>query len=144
MKSLLKAKVDDIMPTDNKEKGSLQDNREGPPPAKKCKLFRFMAQSTSSELPSLRSPLCISPSASSQVESYLSLPTTGDGSDPILFWQKNKSTFPQLTILALRYLCIQASSPPFERMFSVAGKVFRPEKYRMTDARFEEFNVYQV
>lgn len=131
MKSLLKSKVDEIMPTATEEKDSLQENKEAP--TKKCKLFRFMTPSASTS-----SSLCTLTSTSSQIESYLNQPTTEDDSDPLLFWQQNQSTLPQLTILALRYLCIPASSAPVERLFSIAGKVFRPERCRMTDVRFEE------
>ncbi|XP_063876928.1 uncharacterized protein LOC135109479 [Scylla paramamosain] len=105
MKSLLKSKVDEIMPTTTEEKGSLQENMEAP--SKKCKLFRSMTPSAL-----MSSPLCTLTSTLSQVDSYL---------------KQNHSTLPQLTILALRYLCIPASSAPVERLFSIAGKVFHPE-----------------
>ncbi|XP_076065166.1 zinc finger BED domain-containing protein 4-like [Oratosquilla oratoria] len=131
MKSLLKTKVDEIISTGNKEKDSLQENKEAP--RKKCKLFRFMTPSSSTS-----SSLCTLTSTLSQMESYLSQPITEDDSDPLLFWEQNQSTLPQLTILALQYLCIPASSAPVERLFSIAGKVFRPERCRITDARFEE------
>ena len=126
MKSLLKTKVDEIIPTATKEKGSLQENQEAP--TKKCKLFRVMTP-----LASTSSSLCTLTSTLSQVESYLSQPTTEDDSDPLLLWDQNQSTLPQLTILALQYLCIPASSAPVERLFSIAGKVFRPERTMQND-----------
>ncbi|XP_063846812.1 uncharacterized protein LOC135092289 [Scylla paramamosain] len=129
--SLLKSKVHDIMSTATEEKGSLQENKEAP--TKKCRLFRFMTPSASTS-----SSLCTLTSTLSQVQSYLSQPTTEDDSDPLLFWEQNQSPLPQLAILALRYLCIPPSSAPVETLFSLAGKVFRPERCTMTDVRFEE------
>uniref|UniRef100_A0A0P4VUB7 HAT C-terminal dimerisation domain-containing protein n=1 Tax=Scylla olivacea TaxID=85551 RepID=A0A0P4VUB7_SCYOL len=120
MKFLLKSKVDEIMPTTTEEKGSLQENKETP--TKKCKLFRFMTPSASTS-----SSLCTLTSTLSQVESYLSQPRTEDDSDPLLFWEQNQSTLPQLTILALQYLCIPVSSAPVERLFSIARKVIHHE-----------------
>ncbi|XP_063846824.1 zinc finger BED domain-containing protein 4-like [Scylla paramamosain] len=129
--SLLKSKVHDIKSTATEEKGSLQENKEAP--TKKCRLFRFITPSASTS-----SSLCTLTSTLSQVQSYLSQPTTEDDSDPLLFWEQNQSPLPQLAILALRYLCIPPSSAPVETLFSLAGKVFRPERCTMTDVRFEE------
>ncbi|XP_063855526.1 zinc finger BED domain-containing protein 4-like [Scylla paramamosain] len=129
--SLLKSKVHDIKSTATEEKGSLQENKEAP--TKKCRLFRFMTPSASTS-----SSLCTLTSTLSQVQSYLSQPTTEDDSDPLLFWEQNQSPLPQLAILALRYLCIPPSSAPVETLFSLAGKVFRPERCTMIDVRFEE------
>ncbi|XP_063850953.1 zinc finger BED domain-containing protein 4-like [Scylla paramamosain] len=103
--SLLESKVHDIKSTATEEKGSLQENKEAP--TKKCRLFRFMTPSASTS-----SSLCTLTSTLSQVQSYLSQPTTEDDSDPLLFWEQNQSPLPQLAILALRYLCIPPSSAP--------------------------------
>ncbi len=47
--------------------------------------------------------------------------------DPLEFWKNYEAT------LAKHAPCIPASSAPVERPFSIAGKVFRPDRRRLTD-----------
>ena len=77
-------------------------------------------------------------SSESEVEEYLAQPPIEKTSDPLQFWQTHENKWPNLAILASRYLAIPASSAPVERLFSVAGKVFRPERASLSDKRFEE------
>ena len=46
--------------------------------------------------------------------------------------------YPALAKLVPLYLCIPASFAPVERLFSIAGKVFRPDRCRLKDKTFEE------
>ena len=39
--------------------------------------------------------------------------------------------------LAKRYFCVPASSGPVQRLFSVAGNIYRPERCRLTDTVIE-------
>ena len=78
-------------------------------------------------------------SSESEVEEYLAQPPPLEKtSDPLQFWQTHEKKWPNLAILASRYLTIPASSAPVERLFSIAGKVFRPERASLSDKRFEE------
>ena len=40
--------------------------------------------------------------------------------------------------LAFRYLAVPASSAHLDRIFSIAGKIFRPERCSLSDERFEQ------
>jgi hypothetical protein len=59
----------------------------------------------------------------SEIDKYLSIPETDqtEENDPLDWWNKQKSQFPILSILARKYLAIPASSVPSERLFSDAG-----------------------
>ena len=58
--------------------------------------------------------------------------------NPLMYWQVNSNTFPLRSNLARKHLAIPATSAPVERLFSIAGKVFRPEKCRLHDRTFEQ------
>ena len=51
---------------------------------------------------------------------------------------EKKSIYPLLEEVATTVLGIPASSAPAECSFSIAGKVFRPERYCLADATFEK------
>ena len=55
-----------------------------------------------------------------------------------VFWKDHATTYPPLAMLACRYLSVPASSGPVERLFSIGGKFFRPERCRLSDAVFEK------
>ena len=46
--------------------------------------------------------------------------------------------YPFLAMLAKDVFGVPSSSAPVERLFSIAGKVFTPERCRLTDKRFEQ------
>ena len=73
-----------------------------------------------------------------EVDKYLSGPKLQHHKDPLLFWQVSESTFPNLASLACKYLPIPASSAAVERLFSIGGKIFRPERCRLSDKVFEQ------
>ena len=79
-----------------------------------------------------------SPAVSNEVDNYFSVPTLPEDEDPLIFWEKNQNLYPTLSQLAEYYLSVPASSAPVERLFSIAGKIFRPERCRLTDKTFEQ------
>ena len=122
MKSLVNDKVASVGPVND----ATIDRADTPPAPKIIKLFCFMGKS-----PHLSNK-------KSEIDDYLDQPTISDDADPLVYWEQHQQQFPQLTSLAMRYLAIPASSAPVERLFSIAGKVFRADRRRLSDARFEE------
>ena len=73
-----------------------------------------------------------------EVELYFSEACLEEDADPLSYWKRHSRTYPALARIAPTYLAIPASSAPVERLFSVAGKVFRPERCRLADKTFEQ------
>jgi hypothetical protein len=59
--------------------------------------------------------------------------------DPLLWWKKNSKDFPEIAELAMRVLCIQATSAPCERLFSHAGLTIANDRARLTPDTAETF-----
>ena len=95
-----------------------------PPQPKRSKLLSFMA------------PVPTSDSIIDELESYLSKPCVQEDADPLDFWRSHAAKYPALARLAKRYLGIPASSAPVERLFSIAGRMFRPDECSLSDVVF--------
>ena len=62
------------------------------------------------------------------MDSYLlALPQDGE-EDPLLWWKKYKVNYPRLSEMARKYLCVQATSSPSERVFSTSGNIVTCER----------------
>ena len=68
--------------------------------------------------------------ATLEVQRYLSEPNIGRTDDPLLYWERQKCIYPNLSKLAIGYLCTPPSSVPCERVFSKAGEVISKKRYR--------------
>lgn len=73
-----------------------------------------------------------------EVNTYLMEENEALGSDPLVYWKKNETKYPIVSRMAKYFLSIPSSSAPVERLFSFAGKIFRPERCRLTDERFND------
>ncbi|XP_041841381.1 E3 SUMO-protein ligase ZBED1-like isoform X2 [Melanotaenia boesemani] len=59
-----------------------------------------------------------------ELENYLLVAPDADSEmDPLQWWKVHEKTFPRLSCLAKRYLCIPATSTPSERVFSTGGNI---------------------
>ena len=72
-----------------------------------------------------------------QIDEYFGASVSSQDDDPLQYWELSQSQFPELSKLACKYLHVPASSAPVERLFSIAGKVFRLDRRNLTDQRFE-------
>lgn len=66
-----------------------------------------------------------------EVQVYQSFPAVLGSVDPILWWWQKWDQMPMLASLAKKYLCVQASSTPSERVFSTAGDTVSVERARL-------------
>lgn len=57
--------------------------------------------------------------------------------DPLEWWSVNEKNYPNLAMLARRYLCIPATSAASERIFSVAGLVISEKRSRLSSTNAE-------
>ena len=55
------------------------------------------------------------------------------------YWKLNEKRFPQFASLSKRYMAIPypSTAAPVERLFSIAGKIFRCERCSLSDDNFE-------
>ncbi|CAB3246549.1 unnamed protein product [Arctia plantaginis] len=75
------------------------------------------------EFSSMENP---STSAIIKVKQYVKLPYLDRKANPLTFWELRKVTNNGLYKIALKYLCIPATSVPSERVFSKAGLLCKP------------------
>ena len=113
------------------------EQQQGEAPEPQCKrkrlecsqLFQFM--STTPEVPSTDSE-----PAESELRSYFDSPSEPISSNPLIYWSNNKDKYKRLCVIAQNVLALPASSAPVERLFSIAGKVFRLDRCRLAHNRF--------
>ncbi|XP_055842657.1 E3 SUMO-protein ligase ZBED1-like [Episyrphus balteatus] len=58
--------------------------------------------------------------------------------NPLLWWKNRKILYPELSDLALKYLCIPASSVPSERIFSKSGQILSEKRASLKPKRMEK------
>ena len=78
-------------------------------------------------------------SAMKEIENYLNEHKLKEDSDPLQdFWKLKESKYPRLSILAKKYLCVQATSTPSERVFSKMGNVVSKKRNKITPEHTNE------
>eukprot|EP00698_Gefionella_okellyi_P024388 TRINITY_DN8586_c0_g1_i2.p1 TRINITY_DN8586_c0_g1~~TRINITY_DN8586_c0_g1_i2.p1 ORF type:complete len:653 (-),score=106.21 TRINITY_DN8586_c0_g1_i2:756-2714(-) len=75
--------------------------------------------------------------AAEEVRRYQSEGVIGIEDCPIKWWHDNSASYPLLSHIAKKYLCIVATSAPSERMFSTAGRLSKDLRTNVNPARLE-------
>ena len=68
---------------------------------------------------------------SKEIQRYQMYPVIDGDEDPLKWWRRSEVGFPMLCQLARKYLSIQASSSPTERLFSKAGLISTPSRAQL-------------
>ena len=72
-------------------------------------------------------------SVKKEFENYINEPKLQEDSDPLLdFWKLKESQYPRLSVLARKYLIVQATSTPSERVFSKMGNTVSKKRGKLT------------
>ena len=98
------------------------------PPRKRSKLFSFMGT---------RNVTATVPSVDSEMTDYFSQSCSPEDINVLSYWKQHASEFSTLSKLARQFNTIPALSAPVDRLFSVAGKIFRPDMCSLKDTTFE-------
>ena len=78
-------------------------------------------------------------SAEKELENYINEPKLHEDSDPLVdFWKNQRFKYPRMSVLAKKYLCIQATSTPSERVFSKLGNLVTKKRNRITPTHTNE------
>ena len=73
-----------------------------------------------------RSPVDPEEKARREVQKYALL--DADDGDALDWWRNNERKFSLLSVLARKYLCIQSTSVPSQRVFSTAGHIVNAKR----------------
>lgn len=67
-----------------------------------------------------------------EIDKYLNEQYLNRINDPLKWWESRKLTYPNLYAVAIKRLCIPATSVPCERIFSKAGQICTEKRSRLT------------
>jgi hypothetical protein len=133
VKSLLckeKALLTSIMSPSENTTSVQSDEDNDEPQQKRRKIFTFIDEKQKSFASELQQ--------NNEIEDYLREPCIQQSDDPLEYWRSREHSYPALAIIARHVLIVPASSAPVERLFSIAGKIFKPDRCRLKDSTFEQ------
>ena len=99
-----------------------------PPPAKKRRLknlgsfFKGHQEMDSDDIPAIS----LEQRIHSEIDAYIGLPKLDLEDDPLLWWKAQTPSFPLLSNVVRKYLCLTATSAASERLFSTSGNIVTP------------------
>ena len=74
----------------------------------------------------------------SEAAAYLEMPDVPMDTDILEWWAAQEEKFPHLSVMAMQYLGIPATSASAERLFSIAGRVYDDLRQGMNDMVLKE------
>jgi len=87
---------------------------------------------TSPFLQKLKSARNVQVVINDEASKYWNSTEAAENIKPLEWWKTHSTEYPNLSKLAIDYLCIQASSVPCEQLFSVAGQILCKSRNRLT------------
>lgn len=73
-----------------------------------------------------------------EIYHYRTLPRISFEEDPLVWWQQHESALQKLSLFAGKYLCLQATSVPSERVFSKGGNIVNDLRSSLTSEHAEQ------
>ena len=72
------------------------------------------------------------------LQMVISQPKLRCDGDPFLWWQERKHLYPLLSVLARKYLSVQGTSTPAERVMSRMGLILTKKRLNLTGDLFSK------
>lgn len=123
----IKSRIMSEMKDSAQKEGTPSENTEAqtmePPSEKKTKRSLGSLLKTNPSPTPTASFMHLEQAVEAELNSYLFSPIIHSEADPLAWWKLHQVTYPKLTKLAWKYLCIHATSSPSERLFSISGNV---------------------
>ena len=104
---------------------STTDLTDKSPPCKKRTLGSLLKNQETDE-PDTRVVISPEQKVKQEMQRYLVEPKVDEEEDPLKWWKHKQTTYPLLSGVAKKYLCITATSAPSERLFSRSGRIVTP------------------
>ena len=111
----------------------VEENVDDIQPRKKKRFFGLMADNTDIEDVGMSGN-----DISDEITKYRAESTIDVGENPLIWWKKKESKYPRLSVLARKYLSVQASSTASERVFSLMGNILTKKRLRLTSENFRK------
>lgn len=89
------------------------------------------------QLTGVFAPPSLEEQVNSELTKYKTMGKISMKNDPLEFWRLYRGSLPHLSEVALKYLCVQASSVPSERVFSTAGDTVTAERSRLDPSKVD-------
>ena len=112
----------------NNSQTNSQNNSQTNSTQSKYDFWEFVKQQRKAKLDTINST--VQSDMKKEVDDYLN--DTSSDKDIIKWWYNNKTKYPTLFNLALKYLCVPATSAPAERIFSKSGEILSKKRARLS------------